>query len=70
MLYFPNELTDEQLQTLDNINLGNQKVGICYNLKEVGKNIMFRTIGVDNDYNLKEAMEEYMSRLAVKHHRR
>ena len=70
MFYFPNKLTDEQLETLDNIDLGNQKIGICYNLKEVGKNIMFRTIGMDNDYTLKEAIEEYMSGMAVKHHRR
>lgn len=70
MFYFPDVLTDEQLETLDNIDLGNKKVGICYNLKEVGQNIMFKTIGMGNDYTLKEAMEEYMSRLAVKHHRR
>lgn len=71
MLYFPSELTDEQLETLYSIDLGNQKVGICYNLKEVGKNIMFRTIGMGNDYTLKEAVEEYMDRMAVvKHHRR
>lgn len=70
MLYFPHELTDEQLETLDNIDLGNQKIGICYNLKEVGKNIMFRTIGMDNDYTLKEAMEEYMNVVSVKLYRR
>jgi len=70
MFYFPAVLTDEQLETLNNIDLGNKKVGICYNLKQVGDTIIYCPIGMGNDYTLKEAMEEYMSRLAVKHHRR
>ena len=70
MFYFPDELTDEQLETLDNIDLGNKKVGICYNLKEVGKNIMSRPIGMSGDYTLKDAMEEYMGRQMNKHCRR
>lgn len=70
MFYFPDELTEEQLETLDNIDLGNKKVGICYNLKQVGNKIMYQPIGMGNDCTLKEAMGEYKSRLAVKHHRR
>lgn len=70
MFYFPDKLTDEQLETLDNIDLGNKKVGICYNLKQVGDKIMYQPIGMGNDYTLKEAMEEYRSKRAIKHHRR
>ncbi len=70
MFYFPNDLTDEQLETLYSLDLGNKKVGICYNLKEVGKNIMSRPIGMSGDYTLKDAMEEYMGRQMNKHCRR
>lgn len=70
MFYFPDELTDEQLETLENIDLGSKKVGICYNLKQVGDKIMYSPIGMGNDCTLKDAMEEYRSKRAIKHHRR
>lgn len=70
VFYFPNELTEEQLETLNNIDLGNKKVGVCYNLKQVGDKIIYSPIGMGNNYTLKEALEEYMSRGATKHHRR
>ncbi len=62
MFYFPNELTDKQIDTLYALDLENQKVAICYNLKEIGNNINFRTIGLDNNYNLKGAVLEYLNR--------
>ena len=70
MFYFPDNLTDEQLETLDNIDLGYKKVGICYGLKLVGKNVMHFTIGMANDMTLKEAMEEYINKTIDKNYRR
>lgn len=70
MFYFPNELTSEQMNTINNLDLGSKKIGICYNLKDLGKFINFRTIGLEDDYNLEDAVSEYLIKKGSKHRRR
>ncbi len=70
MFYFPNDLTKSQLELMENLYLGTQKVAICFNLKDIGKFINFRTIGLDGDYNLEDAMSEYLIKKDSKHKRR
>lgn len=70
MFYFPDELTEEQLETLNNIDLGNQKVGLCFDMVEVEGNIMRKVIGMNNDCTLRIALEEYLTRKNTKNFRR
>lgn len=70
MFYFPDNLTDEQVNTLNNIDLGNQEIAICYNLKDLGKFINFRTIGLDGDYKFDDVINEYFIKNGSKQRRR
>ncbi len=60
MFYFPDEVNEMQLETLESLDLGDKKVAICYNLKE---NRMFPMVGGEGDYNLNEALEVYLQRV-------
>lgn len=63
-------IIDKHLEALYSVNLGYKNIGICYNLKEVSNNIISKSIGMENDYTLKEAVEEYVNRKVLKYHRR
>ena len=67
MFYFPDEVNEMQLETLESLDLGDKKVAICYNLKENG---MFPMVGGEGDYNLNEALEVYLQRIKRKARRR
>lgn len=60
MMFFPDELTDAQLKTLYNLNLGNQKIAICFNFKSVDN---YRMVGLEGESNLKEALNLYMEKI-------
>ena len=60
MMFFPDELTDAQLKTLYNLNLGNQKIAICFNFKNVDS---YRMVGLEGDSSLPEALDLYMSKI-------
>lgn len=60
MFYFPNELSERQINSLYSLDMDDQKVAICYNLRQVGNLVNFRTIGIDNDYTLKGAILKYL----------
>lgn len=60
MIYFPDKVTDKQLDTINNIDLGNQKIAICFNPKNNNGNINYRMVGLEGDYNLRESMNAYM----------
>lgn len=59
MFYFPKELTESQLETMNNLDLGNQKVAICFNMKDNGSS---RMIGLEGESSVKEAMEVYIQK--------
>lgn len=63
MFYFPKNLTNEQINSLNQLDLGNKKVGICYNLKNLGKIMNFRSIGMNNDCTLNDAFREYLGKV-------
>lgn len=69
MIYFPDELTDAQVKTMRNLDLGNQRVVIFYNLEDYGEFICSEPIGLDSEenYNLKKAMDEYLNMENMKH---
>ena len=67
MMFFPAELTDAQLKTLYNLNLGNQKIAICFNLKNPNN---YRMVGLEGNYNLKNSMDAYMRQNIGKSHLR
>lgn len=60
MVYFPEEVTDKQLDTMNSLDLGNQKIAICFNSKNNNGKIDFRMVGLEGDYNLKDSMDAYM----------
>lgn len=66
VFYFPNNINSKQLETLFNLNLGKQKVGIFYDLKDIGKNVFSKTIGDSFDYNLQEAISEFLDEKKTK----
>ena len=66
IFYFPDNITNEQLVTLLNLNLEKQNVGIFYNLKDIGKSVFFKTIGVSSDCNLNEAISEFLDKKKTK----
>ena len=70
MFYFPDELTLNQIDTLYNLDLGRQKVAICYDLKITGNNINDKMIGLDGEHSLNEALEEFMNKQSTKSWRR
>ena len=59
MFYFPNELTKAQLERMKDLDLGIQKVAICFNLKDNGYSNM---IGLDGNLSIGEAMEVYIQK--------
>lgn len=61
MLYFPSELTDKQLETISNLNLGDEKIAICYDLEDFGSFVHSNIIGEDGEHSLNDAMEEYVN---------
>ena len=61
MFYFPKELTDLQLETMDNLSLGNQKVAICFDLKDNGS-INSRMVGLEGNLSVHEALEAYIQK--------
>lgn len=60
MIYFPNELTDAQVETMYNIDLGNQRPVVFYDLQDLGNFIVSATIGFDDNMSLKELMDMYL----------
>ncbi len=60
MFYFPDNLTEKQINTLNNLDLGNIKVAICYSPYKVKNGIEYRMIGLDGEHSLKEAIDEFM----------
>ena len=67
MMYFPDELTDKQIDVMYNLDLGNQKIAICFNLKNPNN---YRMVGLEGDYNLKDSMDAYMRQNIGKSHLR
>ena len=67
MIYFPDELTDKQKDVMYNLDLGNQKIAICFNLKNPNN---YRMVGLEGDYNLKDSMDAYMRQNIGKSHLR
>lgn len=67
MLYFPDELTDKQIDVMYNLNLGNQKIAICFNFKSVDN---YRMVGLEGESNLKDSMDAYMRQNIGKSHLR
>ena len=63
MIYFPDELTDKQVEIMSNLNLGNQRVAIFYNLEDYGTFIFSEYIGLDDEnyVDLKGAMNQYLN---------
>lgn len=59
MIYFPDELTLAQMNTMKSLDLGNQKIAICFNPKKIGNKINFRMVGLEGDYDLKDSMKAY-----------
>ena len=70
MFYFPDKLTSHQIDTLYNLDLGRQKVAICYDLKIMGNNINDKMIGLDGEHLLNEALDEFMNKQSTKSWRR
>lgn len=67
MIYFPDELTDKQKDVMYNLDLGNQKIAICFNFKNPSN---YRMVGLEGDYNLKDSMDAYMRQNIGKSHLR
>ena len=67
MMYFPDELTDKQIDVMYNLDLGNQKIAICFNFKNPSN---YRMVGLEGDYNLKDSMDAYMRQNIGKSHLR
>lgn len=67
MMYFPDELTDKQIDVMYNLDLGNQKIAICFNFKNPNN---YRMVGLEGDYNLKDSMGAYMRQNIGKSHLR
>ena len=67
MIYFPDELTDKQIDVMYNLDLGNQKIAICFNFKNPSN---YRMVGLEGDYNLKDSMDAYMRQNIGKSHLR
>ena len=62
LFYFPNNLSAEQVNILNNLNFGNKKMAICYNGKKLGNRITYPMIGAEGDLNLQEVMDVYINR--------
>ena len=60
MIYFPDELTGEQIDALYKIDLGNQKVAIFYSPIDFGSFKVFSEVGLDGEHTFKEALAEYL----------
>ena len=67
MIYFPDELTDKQKDVMYNLDLGNQKIAICFNFKNPSN---YRMVGLEGDYNLKDSMDAFMRQNIGKSHLR
>lgn len=67
MIYFPDELTDKQIDVMYNLDLGNQKIAICFNFKNPNN---YRMVGLEGDYNLKDSMDAFMRQNIGKSHLR
>lgn len=67
MMYFPDELTDKQIDVMYNLDLGNQKIAICFNFKNPSN---YRMVGLEGDYNLKDSMDAFMRQNIGKSHLR
>lgn len=63
-LYFPNELTEGQVDTLFKLNLNEQKVAIFYDPIDFGSFKSFTQIGNENT-NLSDALGEYFGDGAI-----
>lgn len=61
MFYFPSDLTMAQKDVINNLNLGDEKVAICYDLENFGSFVHSNIIGEDGEHSLQDAMEEYSS---------
>lgn len=62
MFYFPDEITQKQIDVLNDLDLGNIKVAICYNPYKVNNDIEYRMIGLDGEHTLKDALGEYLNK--------
>lgn len=59
VFYFPNNLSRQQVAVLENLDLGDEKIAICFDPTDFGSFVNFEMIGADGEYNLSEAMNEY-----------
>lgn len=59
MIYLPDALTDEQIDALYKIDLGNQKIALFYNPIDFGSFKSFSSIGLDEQSTLKNVLDEY-----------
>ena len=67
VIYLPDDISDAQIESVYNLNLGNQPVMIGFNPEDYGF-ICYKTIGINNDYTLKDAMDEYLELKQEKGH--
>lgn len=59
VIYLPNDVTDEQIDTIYNFDLGNQIIELGYNPEYYGFPC-YKTIGMGGSLTLKEVMDRYI----------
>ncbi len=60
MIYFPDELTDRQLDVMNNLNLDDQRVSLFYDLQDLGEFVISKQIGLDECNNISQVMNQYL----------
>ncbi len=59
MFYFPTGLSKEQEVVLENLDLDDEIVAICFDPTDFGSFVNYEMVGADGEYRLSEAMNEY-----------
>lgn len=59
MFYFPSIVTDEQEKVLKNLDLGYQKIAVCYSPFKLNNDIDYKMLGLDGEHCLKDVLAEY-----------
>ena len=62
VIYLPKDVSDAQIDSVYALDLGDQPVMVGFNPEDYGF-ICYETIGMNGDYTLKEAMDEYTEKM-------
>lgn len=62
VFYFPNDISENQLEIVKSLDLKDEKIAIAYNPTYFGSFVHFEMIGEDGEHVLADAIEDYLEK--------